>query len=78
MGKYRPVKIKCWIKFLKSKGCFYQSTEASHDKWKCPGCTRSIIHREKDKDIPPFHIDRNLLSMNIDKAVFWNWVEENC
>ena len=78
MGNNRPVQVKCWERFLESKGCKYKSTEASHDKWRCPGCTRSIIHRSKDKDIPAFHINTNLKSMNISKDDFWKWVSENC
>ena len=78
MGGYRPVKTKCWLEFLKSKNCKYNRTRASHDHWKCPGCTRSIVHREKDKDIPSFHINSNLETMGIDKKEFWDWIEKNC
>jgi len=78
MGDNRPVKVKCWEKFLESKDCKYNSTEASHDKWKCPGCLRSIIHRSKDKDIPAFHIRTNLKTMNISVKEFYSWIEENC
>jgi len=78
MGNDRPIPTKCWINFLKSKGCSYISTEASHDKWKCPNCKRSIIHREKDKDIPGFHIKSNLKTMGISREDFLKWVKENC
>ena len=74
---HRPVKISLWVRFLESKGCKYVSTKASHDKYKCPGCTRSIIHRENDKDIPALHIHTNLKSMGIDKNEFWKWIEDN-
>lgn len=78
MGNWRPVKTSCWVRFLKSKGCKYKSTEASHDKWRCAGCTRSIIFRGKDKDIPSFHIEGDLKTMGIPKLDFWDWVKENC
>ncbi|WP_304064336.1 hypothetical protein [Pedobacter glucosidilyticus] len=78
MGNNRPIKTKCWIKFLEFKNCKYISTEASHDKWKCPGCLRSIIHRQKDKEIPAFHINSNLITMGISKDEFLEWIKENC
>jgi len=78
MSSNRPVQTTCWIKFLKSKKCFYKSTEASHVKWKCPDCLRSIIYREKDKEIPFFHIQSNLKTMKISVKEFWDWAAKNC
>ncbi len=78
MGNDRPVPTKCWEKFLKSKDCYYKSTEASHDKWRCKGCIRSIIFWGNQKEIPFAHIKTNLTSMNISKEEFWNWIKENC
>jgi len=78
MSNDRPVKTKCWIKFIESKGCKYKSSEASHDKWRCPGCIMSIIVREGDKDVPFGHIKTSLSTMKIEKAEFWAWVKENC
>lgn len=78
MGDNRPVRVKCWEKFLEFKGCKYRSTEASHDKWHCPGCFRSIIHRGKDKDIPAFHIRSNLKTMGIPVKEFYDWIKDNC
>lgn len=78
MGNDRPISTKCWEKFLKSKDCQYKSTEASHDKWRCKGCIRSIIFRGNEKEIPFAHIKTNLVTMDISKDVFWKWVKENC
>ncbi|MET4083444.1 hypothetical protein ABIB40_003416 [Pedobacter sp. UYP30] len=78
MGGYRPVKTKCWIAFLKFKNCKHIRTTASHDQWQCPGCFRNVVVREKDKEIPSFHINTNLDTMKIDKKEFWSWVETNC
>lgn len=78
MGNDRPVKVKCWEKFLKSKDCYYKSTEASHDKWRCPNCVRSIVFRGAKKEIPFAHISSNLSSMGVPKEEFLGWVKENC
>ena len=78
MGGDRPVKVKCWEKFLKSRGCAYVSTEASHDKWKCPDCFRPVMFRGSKKEIPFFHISTNLTTLKIGKADFLEWVKNNC
>jgi hypothetical protein len=78
MGNDRPIKVKCWEAFLKFRGCNYHSTEASHDKWKCPGCFQSIIFWGNKKEIPFAHIKTNLATMKVDKADFWAWVNANC
>ena len=78
MGDYRPVKTTCWVKFLIENNCKYKRTKASHDHYKCPNCLRSITHREKDKEIPSFHINTNLETMGISKKDFWKWVADNC
>ena len=77
MSNDRPVPIKCWIKFLQSKECVYKSTEASHHKWRCKGCIRSIIFWGDEKEIPFGHVKTNLTSMNVSKGV-WQWVKDNC
>jgi hypothetical protein len=77
-SNFRPVPTSCFEKFLLSKNCNFKSTEASHDKWKCPDCLRSIIIRGKDKEIPGFHIQTNLKTMGITKKEFYEWVEKNC
>ncbi len=74
----KPVKTKCWENFLKSQGCSYNSTRASHDKWKCPNCLRSIIFRGAEKEIPRFHIQTNLRTMGISMSDFNDWEAANC
>ncbi len=78
MGNNRPVKIKCWERFLISQGCSFKSTEASHHKWRCPKCIRSIIFRGAEKEIPFAHIATNLASMGVSKEEFLVWVKDNC
>lgn len=78
MSNDRPVSTKCWTNFLKHKNCIYKSTEASHHKWRCEGCIRSIIFRGDEKEIPFGHIKTNLTSMDVSKEDFWQWVKDNC
>lgn len=79
MGNYRPIKVKCWEKFLESLGCkFSRTAKGSHHIWKCPNCFQSIVFRGAEKEIPFSHISTNLVTMNIDKEVFLQWVEANC
>ncbi|RAI77583.1 hypothetical protein HMF3257_31700 [Spirosoma telluris] len=72
------IKVSCWIAFLKFKGCTYKSTEASHEKWRCPNCTRSIIFWGSKKEIPINHIFSNLRSMGVLKRDFTDWIAKNC
>lgn len=80
MGNHaRPIKTKCFEKFLLSKSCTYtEPHKSSHGKWYCPGCFRPLIYRPAKKEIPSFHIESNLKTLGIPKEEFWNWVEENC
>jgi predicted RNA binding protein YcfA (HicA-like mRNA interferase family) len=78
MGNNRPVKTKDWVAFLKAHDCKYLRTKASHDHYKCPGCIRTITHREKDKDIPSLHLRTNLFSMGLTIDYLYKWIDENC
>ncbi len=78
MGNNRPIKTKCWIAFLHYKKCVYKRTKASHVHYKCPNCFRTITFREKDKEIPPLHIQTNLRTMGITMKDFYEWAKENC
>lgn len=77
MGNARPVQVKCWIAFLKSKNC-QEAKGKKHAKWKCPGCLRSIIFRDQEKEIPFAHIKSNLQSMGVTVEEFWAWEALNC
>tara|TARA_R110000850_G_scaffold94576_4_gene199299 strand:+ start:2201 stop:2443 length:243 start_codon:yes stop_codon:yes gene_type:complete len=77
-SNFRPTKVKCFEKFLESRDCNYKSTEASHDKWRCPDCIRSIIFRGAEKDIPAFHIHTLLKTMGVSKEEFYEWIDKNC
>lgn len=78
MGNNRPVKTKYWLAFLKHKKCVYKRTVASHSHYKCPNCIRTITHREKDKEIPAFHLRTNLNTMGLSIEDLYIWIEENC
>ena len=78
MGGHRPIKTKCWEKYLEFRGCHYKSTSGSHHKWRCPGCFRSIIFRGAEKEIPFAHINTNLTTMGITKEEFLKWIKKNC
>lgn len=78
MGNNRPVKTKHWIAFLIAHGCTKKRTTASHDQYKCPGCFRTITHREKDKEVPAFHAKNNLTTMGYDLKYLYDWIEQNC
>jgi predicted RNA binding protein YcfA (HicA-like mRNA interferase family) len=73
-----PVPTKCWIKFLTYKGCGQSRIEASHHIWKCPNSIRPIVFRGNKKEIPRFHINTNLKSLNISSIEFNVWIKENC
>ena len=53
-------------------------TRASHDHYKCPGCNRTIMHREKDKEIPAMHLQTNLRTMGLTLKDLYDWIEKNC
>ena len=78
MSNDRPVPVKCWEKFLKHRNCKFKSIKASHHKWRCDGCIRSIMFWGNEKEIPFGHIKTNLVSMDVPKADFWAWVKDNC
>lgn len=78
MGNNRPIQTKCFIAFLLAHGCTKKRTTASHDHYKCPNCWRTITVREKDKDIPPFHIKTNVTTMGKTLQDVYDWAEKNC
>ena len=80
MGNFRPIKVKCFIKYLESLGCYKakQQPKGSHSKYKCPGAKRSIMIRENEKMIPPLHIKTNASTLGVTIQDVYDWVEKNC
>ena len=76
MGRTAPVKMKCWIQFLVSRGCKPQKG-TNHLKYRCPKQLRSIIF-QNGKEIPMFHVRTNLKSMQVDLNKFLDWLDKNC
>lgn len=77
MGNNRPVKTKDWLAFLDAHECKYKGTKGSHDHYRCPGCFRTITHREKDKEIPAMHLKTNLATMGMKLQDLYDWIEKN-
>lgn len=72
-----PVKTSDFIKFLEHKGCI-EGKGTKHNKWKCPGCLRSIMFDRSKKDIPYLHVHSTIKNMGITMSIFKEWVKENC
>lgn len=78
MGDFRPIKMKLFLKFLEHHGCYrHGEPKGSHFFWKRPGLTRRIVVREKDKDIPPFHIKTNLSTLGLSFEDLENFINKN-
>jgi len=78
MGNDHPVKTRCWLRFLASKGCTYLRTKSSHDMYKCPNCLQDIVFRGREKDVPAMHVRTNLRTMGIPYRESLEWKKENC
>ena len=74
----KPVKTKCWEKFLAHSGCYFVRIRSSHHHWKCPGCLRTVTFWGAKKEVPRFHINSCLRTMSISPEDFNAWEAENC
>ena len=70
------MKTKLWIKFLKDQGCKRKRVRGSHFQYKCQNCLRPIPVREKDKEIPLFHIQTWLKTLGLSKKDFDEWMKK--
>ena len=77
MGNNRPVKTKCWIKFLEHLGYKFNRIKGSHFQYVKEG-KRTIPVREADKEVPAMHIRTSCRTLGIDIEVVYNWIEKNC
>lgn len=78
MGNHRPVRVACWERFLRTRGCAFDRIQASHHVWKCINCYRSIIFRGAEKEVPADHLRTNLRSLGIPFEEFLGWIGKNC
>ena len=76
--KFRPVKTKCFEKFLTSHKFSFNRQASSHHHWRKPGVNRTITFEGNEKDIPPFHIQTCLKTIGITPKEFYEWVSKNC
>lgn len=77
MGNNRPVKTKCFIKFLAAHGC-ERKGHKKHEKWSKPGIIRPIMFWSQKKEVPFIHIKTNMNTLGIDISYFYQWIDENC
>jgi predicted RNA binding protein YcfA (HicA-like mRNA interferase family) len=69
------MKTKLWIKFLTEQGCERKRVKGSHFQYKCPNCLRPIPVREKDKEVPLFHIQTGLKTLGLSKKDLKEWLK---
>jgi len=75
MPRRGPVSRKKFEKFLKHIGCYHKRTEGDHLVWDKPGLKRQIIFTI-DKEVPLFHIRRNLNTLGISLEDFYKIIEK--
>ena len=75
---HKPIKIKKFKKYLKNKGLIYIRTEGDHEIWDYPDDTllRPIVFIGCDKEIPAFHIRKNMLTLGISYSEFLKEISE--
>ncbi len=75
---FKPVKTKCWVKFLLLNGFELSRISSSHHQYKKTGVFRPIPVWGAKKQIPAFHIRTGLKTMGVSPETFFAWLEENC
>lgn len=78
MGRFGNVAVKCFIRFLLAKGCVPRPGKGSHEIYKCPKCTRSVVVRPAIKNISESHIRNNLNSMGCTVEDFLSFIASDC
>jgi predicted RNA binding protein YcfA (HicA-like mRNA interferase family) len=68
----KPIPVKLWIEFLKSKGLKHIRTEASHEVWDNPDkpLLRPCTVVPKHDSVPRLHIHTSLLNLGISQKQF--------
>jgi len=77
MGDFRPIKTKCWIKYLEHLGYSFNRVKGSHFQYTMEG-KRTIPVRENDKDVPALHLRTSCKSLGINIDDVYDWIEKNC
>jgi hypothetical protein len=68
----KPISVKLWKEFLKSKGLKHIRTEASHEVWNNPEkpLLRPCTVVPKHEMVPKLHIHTSLLNLGISQKQF--------
>ena len=68
----KPIPTKTFIKFLKKMGLEYKRTKGSHEIWdkKDGSLLRPVVFRSQYKEIPPLHIETNLITLGLSYKEF--------
>lgn len=73
---YRPIPVKKYERWLKSKGLCIVKKDSSHEYYDYADGIRKLrtkvcIRPKKDKDVPPFHIKKNCEDLGISIEKFY-------
>jgi predicted RNA binding protein YcfA (HicA-like mRNA interferase family) len=77
MGNFRPLRTKCWEKFLAAKGFKHNRTHSSHDQWTKPGY-RTIAVWGNEKEIPAMHLKTSCRTIGCTTDELYKWADKNC
>ena len=68
----KPISVKLWKEFLKSKGLKHIRTESSHEVWNNPDkpLLRPCTVVPKHSMVPKLHIHTSLLNLGISQKQF--------
>jgi len=78
MGNYRPVKKKCWKKYLEHLGWELDRISASHHQYVKKGAKRPIPMYGSKKEIPALHIKTSCKTLGVNPKDVYEWIEKNC
>lgn len=74
--KLSNVSLAIFRQFLFAMGCTRVSTEGGHEKWKKPGCLRSVILQTHVDPVPEFIVKNNLRTLGLTRTAFTDWLKQ--
>ncbi|MDF2381046.1 type II toxin-antitoxin system HicA family toxin [Nostoc ellipsosporum NOK] len=77
MGNFRPLRTKCWEKFLRSLGFSLSRISSSHHQWTKEG-KRTITFWGNKPEVPAFHLKTCCSSIGCSMEILYQWAEKNC
>jgi len=68
----RPIPTDLFRAFLKQKGLIHKRTKGGHEIWDYPdnSLSRPIVFRAHEKEIPWYHINKNLKTLGVSVLEF--------